>query len=821
MRLTRKGSEHRGRTPPLARILVLLGALALLVAAAITAVPAWLGPQAEAQARAGAQSAARLGAERLAERVDERLSLIARMPDAAALQAAFPEAVRIRSIPPDGLTPAPRAEPPVGYALVKQASRALEDGTASAEVHLPGGPDAQLNLIAPRQDGAWLVTLPTSVLGEWLGSATPGHTRSLERGGTTLASHGRADGPGATSPVAGTGWQLRIQAPQPQVPLRDATMLIAGLSVLGVALVGAGLWLRQRTPQPLPADASSETTTPPGAEAPPAAVDITPADGEGLLVEEPPLDEPPLEQPAEEDAPPASGPRDLPPLEFVDPNGADADATAAETVTEETLTLEDDDGLEIVDEPESREPAAKRHSVDPSILRAYDIRGIVGETLTAATLERLGRAFGHTAAEQGHDSVVVACDGRHSSPELASALIEGITGTGCDVIDIGEAPTPLLYFATHLLGTGAGAVVTASHNPPAYNGLKAVLGGEALSTDAIQALGARAERDEPADGGGSVSRRDVVLDYIDAVASDITLHRPLRVAIDCGNGVAGAVAPALFRALGNEVVELFCDVDGDFPNHHPDPSVPDNLAALVERVRAGEADVGLAFDGDGDRLGVVDSEGNIIWPDRLLMLFAQDVLARLPGSDIIFDVKCTRHLAEIITVNAGVPVMWRTGHSLIKRRRAETNAPLAGEMSGHIVFGDRWFGVDDALYAGARLLELLSFEGGRTSADVFAALPEGHSTPEIRVNLAAEGESTAIMERLLAQVDELPEAARVTTLDGLRIDYPDGWGLVRASNTQPSLVLRFEGDDADALERVRAHFRDQLAAAAPGLELPF
>ncbi len=816
MRLTRKGSEHRAQTPTLTRLLVLLGALALLAAAAITAVPAWLGPQAEAQARAGAQSAAQFGAKRLAERVEERLSLIARMPDEAALQAAFPEAVRIRSIPPDGLTAAPRAEPPVGYALVKQASRVLEDGTASAEVHLPGGPDAQLNLIAPRQSGAWLVTLPTSVLDEWLGSATPGFARSLERGGTTLASHGRADGPGATSSVAGTSWQVRIQAPQPRVPLGDATMLAAGVGALGIALIGAGLWLHRRTPQPLPGNEPPDTATAPDAEADSAGSDMPPPDGEGLLVEEPPQEQPAAA--AEEDDAPAQGPRELPPLEFVNPNG---DATTTETVTEETLTLEDDDGLEIVDEPEPRKPAANRHIVDPSILRAYDIRGIVGETLTAATMERLGRAFGHTATEQGHDSVVVACDGRHSSPELTSALIEGITGSGCDVIDIGEAPTPLLYFATHLLGTNAGVVVTASHNPPAYNGLKAVLGGEALSTDAIQALGARAERDEPADGGGSISRRDVVLDYIDAVAADITLHRPLRVAIDCGNGVAGAVAPALFRALGNEVVELFCDVDGDFPNHHPDPSVPDNLTALTERVRAGEADVGLAFDGDGDRLGVVDSEGNIIWPDRLLMLFAQDVLARMPGSDIIFDVKCTRHLAEIITVNAGVPVMWRTGHSLIKRRRAETNAPLAGEMSGHIVFGDRWYGVDDALYAGARLLELLSFEAGRTSADVFAALPEGHSTPEIRVDLAAEGESTAIMERLLAQVDELPEAARVTTLDGLRIDFPDGWGLVRASNTQPSLVLRFEGDDADALERVRDHFRGQLAAAAPELELPF
>ncbi|UEX79923.1 phosphomannomutase/phosphoglucomutase [Spiribacter halobius] len=456
-------------------------------------------------------------------------------------------------------------------------------------------------------------------------------------------------------------------------------------------------------------------------------------------------------------------------------------------------------------------------SINPAILRTYDIRGIVGRDLTPETLQLLGRAIGSEAAAHGQETVVVGYDGRESSPELAEALRDGLCATGRRVIDIGRVPTPVMYFATHFLGTHAGVAVTGSHNPPEYNGLKMIVGGRTLWGEAIQALGRRIETGELIDGDGREERRDVFADYLDRIARDVTLHRPLRVVVDCGNGVAGAVAPEVFRALGCEVEELFCEVDGRFPNHHPDPTVPENLDALVSYVRLQQADVGLAFDGDGDRLGVVDNTGHIIWADRQMMLYARDILTRNPGADIIFDVKCSSRLADVITDHAGVPLMWKTGHSLIKEKLRETGAPLAGEMSGHLFFNDRWYGFDDATYAGARLLEILSLDP-RSSAEVFGELPEGVSTPELRVDLE-EGEPPRVIQQLLADAEGF-EDARVTTIDGLRVDFPDGWGLVRSSNTQPCLVLRFEGNDEAALERIKALFRERLEAASPGIKLP-
>jgi phosphomannomutase/phosphoglucomutase len=456
--------------------------------------------------------------------------------------------------------------------------------------------------------------------------------------------------------------------------------------------------------------------------------------------------------------------------------------------------------------------------VDPAIFRAYDIRGVVRTNLTPDVVYQLGRAIGSEACECNQRTVVVGRDGRLSGPELSESLIRGLRAAGCDVKDIGCVPTPVLYFATHHLGTRSGVVVTGSHNPPDYNGMKIVIGGETFSGDSIQALRRRVESGNyVSDGKGSHEVVDVVADYIERIREDIHISRPLKVAVDCGNGVAGGVAPQLFRALGCEITELFCEVDGHFPNHHPDPSKTENLAALIKAVRENGADLGMAFDGDGDRLGIVASGGEIIWPDRVLMLLAIDVLGRNPGATIIYDVKCSRHLERIITEHGGQPLMWKTGHSLIKAKIKESGALLAGEMSGHIFFKERWFGFDDALYAAARLLEILGNDY-RTSSTVFADLPDSVNTPELNVSMG-EGEPQRYMERLLGVARF--EGARITTIDGLRADFADGWGLVRASNTTPVLVLRFEADDQDALQRIQGEFRRVMLQVAPNLSLPF
>ena len=459
------------------------------------------------------------------------------------------------------------------------------------------------------------------------------------------------------------------------------------------------------------------------------------------------------------------------------------------------------------------------------IFRAYDIRGIVGDSLTPEIVRRIGGAIGAEAHHRGVQTVVVGRDGRHSSAELLAALVEGLRESGRDVVDVGRVPTPVLYFAAEHLETGSGVMVTGSHNPSDYNGLKIVLAGETLHSDAIQDLRRRVEENDldsgrDARGQGDVRSTEVVADYIRRVRAEIPAalaHEARKIVIDCGNGVAGDIAPRLFRALGHDVVELYCDVDGDFPNHHPDPSVPANLRDLIDAVREHEADLGLAFDGDGDRLGVVDGAGTIIWPDRQMMLFAGDVLSSHPGAEIIFDVKCSGLLAEHIAKLGGQPVMWKTGHSLIKTRLKETGAPLAGEMSGHIFFADRWYGFDDAIYSAARLVQIL-VGLGEPSARVFARLPVAKSTPELRVRVDEDGQ-VRLVDALLAG-DFFP-GAKKTTIDGLRVDYPDGWGLARASNTEPCLVVRFEGADDGALERITEEFRRVLLSIDPSLELPF
>ncbi|HSN47054.1 MAG TPA: phosphomannomutase/phosphoglucomutase [Casimicrobiaceae bacterium] len=456
-------------------------------------------------------------------------------------------------------------------------------------------------------------------------------------------------------------------------------------------------------------------------------------------------------------------------------------------------------------------------SVSPSIFKAYDIRGVVGKTLTAPVVHAIGQALGSLARERGRDTLVVGRDGRLSGPELAAALADGIRAAGADVVDVGMVATPMTYFAAQHLGTQCSVMVTGSHNPPDYNGLKMVIDGTTLSGDDIQALRTRIEAGAFARGEGSYRTHDIGPAYLGRILDHVRLARPLKIAIDCGNGVAGAYAPALFRGLGCAVTEMYCEVDGRFPNHHPDPSQPKNLVDLIATVAAGGHDLGLAFDGDGDRLGVVTRDGHVIYPDRQLMLFAADVLAREPGATIIYDVKSTRHLGPWIRRHGGQPLLWKTGHSLVKAKMKETGAALAGEMSGHTFFKERWYGFDDGLYAGARLLEILSRHPDPSA--VLDSLPDAVSTPELNV-ACAEGEHHALIAGLGASA-EFPGATEVVRIDGLRVEYPDGFGLARASNTTPVIVLRFEADDAPALARIQGEFRRVLAAAKPGIVLPF
>jgi len=457
-------------------------------------------------------------------------------------------------------------------------------------------------------------------------------------------------------------------------------------------------------------------------------------------------------------------------------------------------------------------------AIDRGIFRAYDIRGVVGQSLDAGVAELIGHAIGSLMHEKGLTDIVVGRDGRLSGPTLVEGLITGLRKAGRNVIDIGLAPTPVVYFGAYHLRAGSCVSVTGSHNPPDYNGFKVVVGGETLSGDTITDLYARIAEDRLHLGDlGSLVQRDISEDYVQRIASDVQIDRPLRVVVDAGNGVAGEIGPRVLAAIGADVTPLYCDIDGTFPNHHPDPSEPHNLTDLIRMVQRLEADVGIAFDGDGDRLGVVTREGENIFPDRLLMLFAADVLERNPGAVILFDVKCTGRLPGHILRHGGSPLMWKTGHSLIKAKMRETDAELAGEMSGHFFFKERWYGFDDGIYAAARLLEILAAQP-RTPSETLNSLPNGISTPEIKVD-APDGDPHSFVDWFRDEAKF--EGARLSTIDGLRVDFPDGWGLVRASNTTPVLVMRFDADSPEALARIKADFRAQLLALRPDLALPF
>jgi phosphomannomutase/phosphoglucomutase len=456
-----------------------------------------------------------------------------------------------------------------------------------------------------------------------------------------------------------------------------------------------------------------------------------------------------------------------------------------------------------------------------SVFKAYDIRGTVPDLIDTNFARALGRALALAARDKGITALVVGRDGRLSSRDLSEALQQGMLESGIDTLDIGEVPTPLVYYATHIYKTGSGVAITGSHNPPKYNGFKMVMAGAALYGADVQKLheAMNGPAAQPVAGVKHGTRRElnIVDEYISRIVGDVKLARPMKIAIDCGNGVAGAIAPRLFRKLGCEVTELFCEVDGTFPNHHPDPAEPENLRDLQACLASTDCEIGLAFDGDGDRLGVVTKSGEIIWPDRQLILFARDVLTRCPGETIIYDVKCSRHVGLAVKAAGGKPLMWQTGHSLVKAKLAETGAPLAGEMSGHIFFKERWYGFDDGLYTGSRLLEIVSRDADPSA--VLQALPQAISTPELKIEME-EGQPFKLVRDLQEQ-GHFDGAIDIVTIDGVRAEYADGFGLARPSNTTPVVVLRFEADTQEALERIQNDFRRQLTQLSPGIKLPF
>ena len=459
-------------------------------------------------------------------------------------------------------------------------------------------------------------------------------------------------------------------------------------------------------------------------------------------------------------------------------------------------------------------------ALSKTIFKAYDIRGVIDSTLDAGVARSIGQAFGQAALAKGERSVVIGRDGRLSGPELTAALAEGLQAAGVDVIDLGMVATPMVYFATNVLeGTRSGIMVTGSHNPPDYNGFKMVLASEAIHGEAITALydSIQAHDGSSAAQPGSYSTHDIRTAYLERIIGDVKIARPIKIAVDCGNGVAGAFAGDLYRGMGCEVVELFCEVDGTFPNHHPDPAHPENLQDLIRALQTTDAEIGLAFDGDGDRLGIVTKDGQIIYPDRQMMLFAADVLSRNPGAEILYDVKCTRHLAPYIEQHGGRALMYKTGHSLVKAKLRETGSPLGGEMSGHIFFKDRWYGFDDGLYSGARMLELLTKTDDPSA--LLNALPMAISTPELHLHLQ-EGENVALIDKLRTDAS-FPTSEKINDIDGLRVEYPDGFGLARSSNTTPVVVLRFEGETPEALARIQDEFRSVILAARPDARLPF
>ncbi|MDQ3288850.1 MAG: phosphomannomutase/phosphoglucomutase [Pseudomonadota bacterium] len=767
----------RGAVPAaqMQRVLPFVAAVALLLAAWF-AWSAWqhhrdqsrIAAVQQARDRAVAAVAAALGAEhkRLAfQLADPALRAAVARGDLSTATARLNDGwagAEGRVLAPD-LDAAYAALPGAGYGALATMEAALVADTSVARVI--GGTTRQLALAAPIRDGeriaaVALVRLPVEPLEAAITNSAPGEHSylALRQGGSSVFEQGSAELGHGAEPLAAKvpGSDLRVAAAAP-----DAIASPYGLSARGnLILAGAFILLAALT---LFGWHSARRA-------------------------------------------PASG---------VDGDEAEASPTLSETI--------DDAPVKAVPPPvapvRSDAPPATGVAIDRGIFRAYDIRGVVGESLDASVADLIGQSIGSLMHEQGLTDIVVGRDGRLSGPSLVEGLIAGLRRAGRNVTDIGLAPTPLVYFGAYHLRAGSCVSVTGSHNPPDYNGFKIVIGGETLSGDAITDLYARMgdNRMHTSAEQGTLQSRDINEDYVQRVSGDVQIDRPLKVVVDAGNGVAGELGPRVLAAVGAEVIPLYCEIDGTFPNHHPDPSEPHNLVDLIEMVERLDADLGVAFDGDGDRLGVVTREGRNIFPDRLLMLFAADVLERNPGAMIIYDVKCTGRLPGHILRHGGSPLMWKTGHSLIKAKMRETDAELAGEMSGHFFFKERWYGFDDGIYAAARLLEILA-ASAQSVGEQLDALPDGIVTPEIKVD-APEGNPHAFVERFVAAAQF--EGARLSTIDGLRVDWPDGWGLVRASNTTPVLVMRFDADSREALARIQSDFREQLLALMPELKLPF
>lgn len=765
--------------------------------------------------------------------------------EADRIAGKFPSALKLRLLIPGDYELDNAARPPLGYASLAMLNRAEStNDVIKPEVLLLGSDNAHIVFIRRVKDAAGKLiglihlSLGIGLLQQSLAGVSPSAAYlELEQtvGGKTLVLASRGDaglkhGAPVTSTVQGTGWTLAMWSSTAATSTNPAGMnvtLIIGIIVLVIGLIGLLAWLSRRGLRSV-ADAAENGA---GADSGVVYAGAIKAIMEGK--------HPGMEKlvPNLESIQPLSG--DIKPLSqgMV---GGDITMIASAQDLAQDLKVEADMGdffdltggsnvppSEAITEPNLKAveitdavgETAAPPEISQTIFRTYDIRGIVGQDLTPEIVQLLGRSIGSEAAVREQQTVIVGRDGRVSSPELATALIAGLRAAGRNVIDIGMVPTPVLYFATHTLDSASGVMLTGSHNGPDYNGLKIVLAGETLSEAAVQALYQRILAEDFASGSGQLKTHEIIADYIRRITEDIpvALGNAYKLVVDCGNGVAGILAPQLYRALGHDVVELFCEVDGSFPNHHPDPSQPENLQTLIDRVREEQADLGFAFDGDADRLGVVDGDGNIIWPDRQLMVLARDVLTRNPGAEIIYDVKCSRHLKSIIEAGGGKPLMWKTGHSLIKAKMKEINAPLAGEMSGHIFFKERWYGFDDALYTGARLLEVLLASKAKPAA-VFAEIPDAVSTPELRVDLPEDSHRT-FMEELKGKIDF--SDAEVFTVDGFRIEFPDGWGLVRPSNTTPCLILRFEADNPEALARIQSDFHQLLLSVKADLSLPF
>lgn len=743
--------------------------------------------------------------------------------DAAALSATaaekeslFDQALKLRYFHPGSYPQDDSEVPPLSYASLDMLNKAETTSQINTEVHLFGAINQHVVMIERVANNAFELiglihlSLDVSLLNDLLQDIEldDGYAELTQRaGGKTLVlaktgNESLRQGAATTVSVNDTRWIIAYWSGSASIMTGDAassSSMPILLIVLALLLIGAGVYFVVIKKGSSPSKEEGDLLTYEGAVR--AIAEGAHAGAEQLIPHLPKADRitanlKPLSQGINTD-----------------------DATMIVAPPSEPEATDPAGTIDITAEPEENTPSEpEQPQIAPVIFRAYDIRGVVGETLTEAAVYEIARAIGTMAHERGQQGIVVARDGRDSSPELCEALIKGLTSTGRDVIDIGMVPTPVLYFATHHLETGSGVMVTGSHNAAEYNGLKIMLGGNTLSGDEIKDIQSRTISGEHAVGQGDVRHADISADYVRRITEDIpvALGSSLKIVVDCGNGVAGTLAPQLLNAIGHDVVELYCDIDGKFPNHHPDPSQPENLKDLVDKVKAEGADVGFAFDGDGDRLGLVDGDGNIIWPDRQLMLLAKDVLSRNQGANIIFDVKCSRYLKSIIESNGGVPLMWKTGHSFIKNKMKEVDAPLAGELSGHIFFKERWYGFDDALYTAARFIEIFT-NAKETPTELFAELPEGVSTPELRMPLS-EDQHIGFMEELVEKM--AVSGAEISELDGLRIEYSDGWGLARPSNTSPNIILRFEGENEAALERIKSEFRAAIQLVIP-IDLPF